>query len=553
MWLISNKSMKLEYFVGPRGETPEYAILSHTWADEEVSFQRFTNLDDKARSLKGFGKIQQTCEMALRSGIRYSWIDTCCIDKTSSAELTESINSMFQYYRDAVVCYAWLADLPATNSSVASKADFAACRWFTRGWTLQELIAPTHVEFYDEAWTFRGTKSELSSIITEITSISVKVLRNPDSLMSLSVAQRMSWASNRQTTRVEDMAYCLLGIFDVSMSMLYGEGSKAFARLQEEIAKDTNDLSLLAWKVAPGGQKYYGILANSVADFRGCGSVENLDDTMFNPEFGLTNKGLRTSHELYRGDDGAYLMMLRCSRLVEGSKEPIGIWIQQHGGGVYGRIKGDEFGFPSEGEVAKLTPLYLAKRISPTRSASLEGSTSNAFKFRRGFNEINVPLYHPEFPFEAIQMNPGEEWDSLRRMFLTHGASEFTAYAYFMMRRDITWDETGINGGESFLIVFGVDRGESKPWVTLADARTGKDMFFHFNDLPKMAAIGRNLNLQRLNLKDDMMKDSKVLRIEVEEEYVDGTTMYCIDLFVDDIKSGVRDVGDVEPLGSLFE
>ena len=542
MWLINNKSLGLEWFTGLGSQTPEYAILSHTWGDGEVSFQRFNNLDDDARKLKDFGKIQRTCKMALNSGIPYSWVDTCCIDKTSSAELTESINSMFQYYRDAIICYAWLADLPAAQGppSAPSKSEFAACRWFTRGWTLQELIAPAKVEFYDEGWSFRGTKSELSDIITGITGISTKVLQDADSLFSLSVAQRMSWAANRVTTRVEDIAYCLLGIFDVNMPMLYGEGTKAFARLQEEIAKDNNDLSLFAWKATPGGQKCYGILANSAADFRDCGTVENLDDTMFNPEFSLTNKGLRIAHDIYRGNDGAYLMMLRCTRPVGKSREPIGIWIQQHGGGVYGRMKGDEFGAPPDGGVAKLTSLYLAKHISPTQSKGLEGSTSKAFKLRQGFNEINIPAYHPNFPFEAIQVIPSEEWDSLRRIFLTHGASRFTGYAYFMMRRDLARDKTGLNGGESFIVMFGVAEGESKPWVTLATSREGQggEMFYHFADLPKMETIGRKLNLQSINLRDDMMKDAKALSVAMEEEHVDGTTMYCIDLFLHDI---VRD------------
>lgn len=555
MWLINNKSLGLEWFTGLSSQTPQYAILSHTWSHDEVPLQRFNKLDDESRKLKGFDKIQRACTMALRSGIPYSWVDTCCIDKTSSAELTESINSMFQYYYDAVVCYAWLADLPAAQvpPSAASQSDFAACRWFTRGWTLQELIAPARVEFYDEAWNFRGTKSDLSDMITEITGISPKVLRNADTLASLSVAQRMSWAANRVTTRIEDMAYCLLGIFDVSMPMLYGEGTKAFARLQEEIVKDTNDLSLFTWRAKPGGQKFYGILANSAADFRDCGSVENLDDTMFNPEFSLTNKGLRIAHEIYRGNDSAYLMMLRCTRLVGGLRETIGIWIQQHGGGVYGRIKGDKFGVPPEEGVGKLTSLYLAKRISPNRSASLEGSTNNAFKFRRGFNESNVPTYSRDFPFEAIQVMPAEEWDSLRRIFLTHGASEFTGYAYFMFRRDLAGDNTGINGGESFLVVFGMAKGETNPWVTLATARDGGDMFQHFADLPKMASIGRKLDLQRLNLKNDMMKDSKTLYVTIEEEHIDGTTMYCIDLFLQDIGSWFAEGDDPGTFGSLFE
>jgi hypothetical protein len=144
------------------------------------------------------------------------------LDKSSSAELTEAINSMFQWYRDAVVCYAWLADLSKEQASAhqSPSSGIKDCRWFTRGWTLQELIAPRLVQFYDQEWDFCGTKADLSDLITQITKIGGDVLQDPGCLYRLSVAKRMSWAATRQTTRIEDIAYCLLGIFDVNMPML---------------------------------------------------------------------------------------------------------------------------------------------------------------------------------------------------------------------------------------------------------------------------------------------------------------------------------------------
>jgi hypothetical protein len=227
---------------------PRYAILSHTWTDEEVAFQEFLSKDGdtirKKESKKGFIKIMKTCELATEDGIGYVWVDTCCIDKSSSAELTEAINSMWRYYKDAEVCYAYLSDLPRRANVVQ---ELKACKWFTRGWTLQELIAPKKLRFYDETWHFQGTKDEFAEGIHPITKIPPAVLLDPDGLAKLSIAERMTWASKRETTRMEDTAYCLLGIFDINMPLLYGEGNKAFIRLQQEIIKSNNDLSIFGW------------------------------------------------------------------------------------------------------------------------------------------------------------------------------------------------------------------------------------------------------------------------------------------------------------------
>jgi hypothetical protein len=143
MWLVNSSTLQLEYFVG--SNTPSYVILSHTWEDEEVTFQELAQ--PSAVSKKGYLKIKETCLKARRHGHRYAWIDTCCIDKSSSAELTESINSMFRWYKNAEVCYAFLSDF---RSGASAEDELAACRWFTRGWTLQELIAPTRLRFYNQ-------------------------------------------------------------------------------------------------------------------------------------------------------------------------------------------------------------------------------------------------------------------------------------------------------------------------------------------------------------------------------------------------------------------
>ncbi|OAG03259.1 HET-domain-containing protein [Paraphaeosphaeria sporulosa] len=263
MRLLRASTIRLESFFD-EAKTPPYAILSHTWGDEEVSFQDLEHVNKhpdyprarKILSSQGYYKIRKCCESALADGWEYVWVDTCCIDKTSSAELSESINSMFKWYKNAAICYAHLDDIDSSivfpNESDSPREEnlnkfyFAMARWFTRGWTLQELIAPRDIVFFSHDWKDLGWKSGMLNLLEEITGIDSFSLSG-ESLEAVSIAQRMSWAKNRHTTRTEDIAYCLLGIFDVNMPLVYGEGEKAFVRLQEEIMKDSDDQTLFAW------------------------------------------------------------------------------------------------------------------------------------------------------------------------------------------------------------------------------------------------------------------------------------------------------------------
>lgn len=198
----------------------------------------------KARAKKGFSKIIETCRLARRHYLHYAWIDTCCIDKSSSAELTEAINSMFNWYKESAFCFAFLSDLPGSEDDVLEN-ELRPCRWFTRGWTLQELTAPKSLEFYDQGWQRRGTKKSLQQELSAITGIDLEIFEDSNLLSTVPVARRMSWTSRRKPSRVEDRAYSLLGLFDVNVPSIYGEGPKAFIRLQEEIMKKNNDLSLV--------------------------------------------------------------------------------------------------------------------------------------------------------------------------------------------------------------------------------------------------------------------------------------------------------------------
>ncbi|TQS33929.1 hypothetical protein Golomagni_05711, partial [Golovinomyces magnicellulatus] len=265
MWLINTTSLKLEAFTDPPSENIHYAILSHTWGADEVSFQDIANLDI-ARAKAGFSKISKVCQISKDHGYSYVWIDTCCINKESSAELSEAINSMYAWYQAADICYTYLSDLDQppfkglpigfeqlSYSQLIEYKDqvlntpFAKCRWFTRGWTLQELLAQYDVQFYDSSWIPIGDKYILQNVISFICKIEVDVLVDSTKIALQSVWHRMSWAQNRHTSRTEDIAYCLLGIFDINMPLIYGEGHKAFQRLQEEITRKENDPSILVW------------------------------------------------------------------------------------------------------------------------------------------------------------------------------------------------------------------------------------------------------------------------------------------------------------------
>jgi hypothetical protein len=221
---------------GPR-DIPRYAVLSHTWGtdSEELTFQDMTA--GTGRSKAGYRKIQFCGRQAKENGLEYFWVDSCCIDKTSSAELSEAINSMFRWYHNAARCYAYLSDVSICNIN----RDFALrqSRWFTRGWTLQELLAPKSVDFFSKEGTWFGSRESLKELLHEITGIAIKALEDQGlSLDQFGLFERLSWTLNRQTTVPEDQAYCLLGLFGIYIPLIYGEGAvNASIRLGEEISK----------------------------------------------------------------------------------------------------------------------------------------------------------------------------------------------------------------------------------------------------------------------------------------------------------------------------
>jgi hypothetical protein len=220
-------------------DIPPYAILSHTWRldNEEVTFEDLKKGDSKSKA--GYNKIRFCGEQAARGRLKYFWVDTCCIDKPNSTELSEAINSMFRWYFNSVKCYVYLSDVSIGEDDTQQleptwMQEFRTSRWFTRGWTLQELLAPASVEFFSSEGRRLGDKSSLKYQIHEITGIPVQALEGR--LSEFTIEERMLWAERRETKVKEDRAYSLLGIFGIHMPLIYGEGTEnAFRRLLQEI------------------------------------------------------------------------------------------------------------------------------------------------------------------------------------------------------------------------------------------------------------------------------------------------------------------------------
>ena len=253
MWLLRTDRAELHFFARNFDATGGYVILSHTWVGNEQTFQEVKAIAEQCHrdgtNPRDFvhAKIRNCCIAAEKRGYRWVWIDSCCIDKTSSSELSEAINSMFRWYKEAEVCLAYLADVPSNGVLSLYGSAFRKSRWHTRAWTLQELIAPEILIFLSAEWHELGDRVALAALLEEITRVPSGVLNGKSQLAQYSVFTRISWASDRKTRRVEDEAYCLMGLFGVYMPTNYGEGKQAFLRLQYEIMRRDADMSLFAF------------------------------------------------------------------------------------------------------------------------------------------------------------------------------------------------------------------------------------------------------------------------------------------------------------------
>jgi hypothetical protein len=505
MRLLNCCTKKLEEFIG--SAIPRYAILSHTWEDEEVLFNDIAqdNIDYKAK--KGWYKIEKSCEQALRDGLDYVWADTVCIDKSSSAELSEAINSMFKWYRSSTICYAYLCDLP--------EFDLEESRWFTRGWTLQEMIAPEELWFYNRNWVVQGSKSTLLDKLQDITGVDTTALRGGN-LRFFSVARKMSWASKRQTTREEDIAYCLLGIFDMPMPLLYGEGSKAFIRLQEEIIKEYDDESLFAWRsTILGGTS--GLLAPSPAAFYLSANIvpcltQAPMPTVSGP-ITATSRGIRLEAPVEEFDKAkaAYLVRLNCKPVSfeRGSGMRVGIIVAPvakiqgypSSASMYGRIYPDRFHLLSLNCDLAIQPIFLLKE---NHLQDFDLAAYDVFLVR------NMPRWPQGLSYRLVLALPSEAWEEKNKTF---------------RRLKLDIDD------RPFVLVFRRDSVDSTFYDHFIVAFGGESTAFHLKDEVLGGRIWCDAVFRRVcNIEDlDLDKEVQLLRREVKTVEVEGagTTMKC--------------------------
>ncbi|KAI9667982.1 MAG: hypothetical protein M1821_000802 [Bathelium mastoideum] len=307
------------------------------------------------------------CKIAKQWGFRHAWMDTCCIDQKNPVELSTSINSMYRWYKNAGACFVYLYDFDSRGylyvykdgkEQVEECTDPTRSIWFSRGWTLQELVAPPNVEFFDRNWvpigSKRSEKGEKATLkkslqigledVSRVTGIHQNVLLNSDLVRYMSIANRMSWFRSRETTVPEDCAYCLLGIFGVNIPLLYGEGAeRAFQRLQEEIMKYSDDHSLFAWRNPDGkGKAPTGLLAPSPTCFVNSGAYYHKPVDPYNSlPFSMTNKGVNINLRLMEYGDRK-IATLDCAG--EGNTY-LSIWLQNASEAAkqYSRVNSDRF------------------------------------------------------------------------------------------------------------------------------------------------------------------------------------------------------------------
>ncbi|KAK8086489.1 hypothetical protein PG994_001463 [Apiospora phragmitis] len=516
LWSILCKSKSSSAASAP------FAILSHTWDAQEVTFQDFSQLDTRTAA-RGWAKIQKTCRQALECGHAYVWIDSCCIDKTNNAELTESINSMFQWYSDAALCLVTcLMSTPTTATPCAPPAGDNRAR---------------EAYFYDRAWRFFGTRDMLCHELVSITGIDASVLSPPpgaeirDLLAEIPVARRMAWAASRQTTKLEDTAYSLIGLFGVNMPMLYGEGAQAFVRLQEEIIRDNNDLTLFAWTAKMENQGspsvYRGILAQSPAEFAGLGNLVLDHDLKFNSDYSMSNKGLRIHTYLHptQGTEDV-VMPLHCHTLgTNGQKMPqLGLFLKHEGASVYVRIRPQMLATLSENTLNSAgNDIFVSKRYKPKRAPVAGSNTLGAVYF-------NIQGLQDSATVQLIETAPRELWDAQNRVFVTSGLRSFTAFHKFQL--------TGNYIGH-LVVACGFSEASRTPWVHMEDVLGALHPAANVKDYQAVAQIGAAKGHLKARKQDLMMfvptsntmkARFGVAKLQCEQRLRDGEQVLVVNL-----------------------
>jgi hypothetical protein len=532
MRLINTTSLDLVEFYD--ANIPQYAILSHTWEpDGEVSFQQFINAkaNDKSpiRRWQGYRKILTTCQLARQDGLEWAWIDTCCIDKTSSAELSEAINSMFRWYRASEICYAYLADLEPGWAE--PNPALSRCRWFTRGWCLQELIAPPRLELLAKNWEAIGDKMELRETISRITRIDETVLQDSSQLSKLPVGRRMAWAAGRQTMRIEDRAYSLLGLFDVYMPMLYGEGEAAFTRLQEEIIKKFADLSLFAWQPVAGKlpqPKYLGLLAQSPDEFETCFDLTPVGSSCHPfsaTAFSITNCGVSmskirlTSSLGQGGTDGQWpLGYHHTNHTGNPENESAKIILRKIGPKTFVRITSSRDTWKESCDVRITTEddPYILSSAAPHLWSSLDRCAEYRIEVK-----YNTAWCSPQ------EAEPASRWCAVNSTFLTVGESDFCGYVKLNNPDPFATD----NQYFYLLCGFEVGMGRRLPFVSLV----GQNDWARGNNMPLLPGNYKGIErpiqthtFQPLGLNMDAILQDRGIDAEAVMELCGGENPFYV-------------------------
>lgn len=511
MRLLDVKTYKLVDATGMSESELRYATLSHTWTKDEVTFEDIQNLSI-AREKRGWHKIRETCRLAFERAIFYVWIDTCCIDKSSSAELSEAINSMFAWYRDCLMCFVHLEDMDPESTSL--EQSLPSCRWFSRGWTLQELIAPERIYFFNNQWERIGTKSRMAHLLHKITRIDEDALMKPGILSTIPVGRRMSWAANRNTTRPEDMAYCLFGLFDVNMPLLYGEGGeKAFLRLQEVITLATSDLSLFAWKsdMRQARQDISGIFSPSPRFFADCNQIDNIDDPLESDSrlFTTVNRSI-SFQSCLRVDmeEGEYQMRLCCRHPGARDGCTMAIRLIKTPGGFV-RHRTDTLPYIRDSHsITSIdswdpTPrtVTIPKSLSYADMIKIDNRFDDAFEFQvSNPNVTDTVILSPSLPEQVGATMETSHFDASTDTYMTEGHPRFTGTITCAMYDDPRIDDPDLyvpvyEKTGHFLVFFGFDghyaadsaRRGLKPWLAICpinaaelsrgDARESPDVY----------------------------------------------------------------------------
>lgn len=560
----STDEFSFKVFVGD--DIPRYAILSHTWGaepEEEVTFEDLMNGIGKDKT--GYNKIQFCGKQARCDDLQYFWVDTCCINKANNTELSEAINSMFHWYQNASKCYVYLSDVSISKRKASDQSSqftwesaFPPPKWFTRGWTLQEMIAPRELEFYDKDWKFMGSKTDRLHELHRITGVDPMVLQGGN-LRLISVARKMSWASNRKTTRPEDRAYSLLGLFGISMPMLYGEGSRAFIRLQEEIVKEYDDETLFAWRSSTAAN-YTGLFAQSPADFAKSGNIFPCQSTSRQIEPVLvSSRGLRINACLQRKKekeefaDPTYLMRLNCKEVHFNMKpkERIGIVVATPFGigNVYARTESNDL------------PKFQPKSKSEWKIVfALKENHIKEFELveNYGFWIRTIPLWQAPQTYRLDFAHPEKFWCSRNNMFRRGRQDKDERPFVLVYRKDAGTNKTQ----HSYFMVFLGVKELSRPIESWSrDQMWCSVKFRHAPDLKAEDLDQEVEKLDRENIvaqikgqRDRFARDEGegvTLKCYVQLEVVCGQHLFCADLHTQEITGSKETIGNTGPHGQV--